>query len=153
MTSIGTTTAEAFAKNFGNLDKDALLGMLSPTFVYTFAPGSIPLPPMNSEAWSAHLDMIRSVMKAYPINIETLVDGGDKVAMYVTGQAGFKDELMDDGLSREEWTFKGEFMIILTIANSGKLDGIFEFMDSKGMEKLFTLVGRASKNLQDMTSN
>jgi ketosteroid isomerase-like protein len=106
MSSSRVTTGKKFLDALGKFDKDTLLSMLTPNFTYTVAPSSVPLPtPMNAETWAGFLEYMRATLKAYTITIKTTIDCGDaenKVVFWLTGESHFKDELMDDGLSKDE---------------------------------------------------
>jgi ketosteroid isomerase-like protein len=106
---------------------------------------------MNLEAWSGFLDNTRTILKDYPVTPKTIIDCGDaenKVVVWATGEAQIKEELRDDGLSKEEWKFTGEYIIVFSWAEGGKLRAILEFTDSKGVEKFGSLMHRAGMNLQ-----
>lgn len=152
MASPRVAATRKFVEAFGKMEKDTLLSMLTPTFTYTYAPSSVPLPPpMNSEGWSGFLDNMRAVMEGYPLTIKTIIDCGgaeNKTVVWATGEAQIKEELMDDGLSKEEWKYTGEYMIVFSWAEGGKLGAVFEFTDSKGVEKFLPLMQRAGTNLQ-----
>jgi ketosteroid isomerase-like protein len=154
MTSSRVATGQKFLEALGKLDKATLLSMITPNFTYSLAPSSIPLPPkMNAEAWGGFLDQTRATIKAYTITIKTTIDCGDaenKVVFWTTGEAHFKDELMDDGLPEDEWRYTGEYMTVFTFGEGGKIEALFEFVDSKGFEKITPLMRRARKNLQQL---
>jgi ketosteroid isomerase-like protein len=154
MSSSRVATGKKFLDALGKLDKDTLLSMVTPNFIYSLAPSSIPLPPsMNAETWGGFLEQTRATLKAYTITIKTTIDCGDaenKVVFWTTGEAHFRDELMDDGLSKDEWQYTGEYMTVFTFGEGGKIEALFEFMDSKGFEKVTSLIQRARKNLQLM---
>jgi ketosteroid isomerase-like protein len=152
MSSSRVATGQKFLDALGKLDKDTLLSMITPNFTYTLAPNSIPLPPpMNAETYGRFLEQTRTTLRAYTITIKNTIDCGDtenKVVFWSTGKAHFKDELMDDGLSEEEWQYTGEYMTVFTFSEGGKVEALFEFIDSKGFEKISPLMQRAGKNLQ-----
>ena len=154
MSSSRVVTGRKFLEALGKLDKDTLLSMITPTFTYTLAPSSIPLPPpMNAEAYGRFVEQTRTTVRAYTVTIKTTIDCGDaenKVVFWTTGEAQFKDELMDDGLSKDEWQYTGEYMTVFTFDEGGKVEALFEFVDSKGFEKIFPLMQRAQKNLQQL---
>lgn len=153
MSSSRVATGKKFLDALGKLDKDALLSMVTPNFTYSLAPSSIPLPQMNVEAWSGFIEQTRATIRAYTITIKTTIDCGDaenKVVFWTTGKAHFKEELMDDGLSRDEWQYTGEYMTVFTFDKAGKIEALFEFVDSKGLEKVTPLIQRARKNLQQL---
>jgi ketosteroid isomerase-like protein len=155
MSSSRVATGQKFLDALSKLDKNMLLSMITPNFTYTLAPSSIPLPSaMNAEAYGQFLDQTRTTLRAYDITIKTTIDCGDaenKVVFWTTGKAHFKDELMDDGLSEDEWQYTGEYMTVFTFSDGGKVEALFEFIDSKGFEKVSPLIQRARKNLQQLT--
>jgi hypothetical protein len=154
MSSSRVATGQKFLDALGKLDKDALLSMIMPKFTYTLAPSSVGLPsPMNVETYGGFLEQTRTTLRAYTITIKNTIDCGDaenKVVFWTTGKAHFKDELMDDGLSEDEWQYTGEYVTIFTFGEGGKVEALFEFMDSKGFEKITPLIQRARKNLQQL---
>lgn len=154
MSSSRVATGKKFLDALGKLDKDTLLSMITPDFTYSLAPSSVPLPPsMNAEAWGGFLEQTRATLKAYTITIKATIDCGDaenKVVFWTTGEAHFKDELMDDGLSKDEWHYTGEYMTVFTFDEGGKVKALFEFIDSKGFEKVTLLIQRARKNRQQL---
>lgn len=154
MSSSRVAAAQKFLDALGKLDKDTLLSMITPNFTYTLAPSSVPiLSPMNAEAYSGFLEQTRKTIRAYTITIKTTIDCGDaenKVVFWTTGNAHFKDELMDDGLSEDEWQYKGEYITIFAFGEDEKVEALFEFLDSKGFEKIAPLMQRARKNLQQL---
>jgi hypothetical protein len=148
-------TGQKFLEALGKLDKPTLLSMVTPSFTYSLAPSSIPLPPtMNAETWGGFLDQTRATIRAYTIRVKSTIDCGEaenKVVFWTTGEAHFKEELVDDGLSEEEWRYTGEYMTVLTFGEGGKVEALFEFVDSKGIEKVMPLMRRARQNLQRLT--
>ena len=154
MSSPRVATVNKFVEAFGNLDKGALHALVSPNFTYTFAPSSAALPPpMDYDAWSTRMDHVRAMLKAYPIRVKTMIDCGDaenKVVIHATGQAQFKDEVMDDGIPKEDWVNNGEYIVIFTMNADAKLDAVLEFTDSKGVDRFVGLMQRAGGNLQKL---
>jgi hypothetical protein len=152
MSSLRAATVHKFVEAFGKLDLNAIKALASPTFTYTFAPSSAALPPpMDYETWAASMGKICSLLQAYPITVKTLIDCGDaekKVVIHATGQAQFKDAVMDDGAPREEWVNEGEYIVIFTMGEGGLLDAVFEFADSKSVDRFVGLMQRAGGNLQ-----
>ncbi|KAF2422171.1 hypothetical protein EJ08DRAFT_737947 [Tothia fuscella] len=157
MSSSRAATVHKFIEAFSKLEFDTISSLVSPKFKYTFAPVSAFLPPpMTLPTWSTHMSKLRPLLEAYPITIRTLIDCGDsenKVVIHATGQAQFKDAVMDDRLSEEGWVHVGEYVVVFTMGEEGLLDGVFEFADSKGVERFVELMKRAGGNLgEDMGS-
>lgn len=152
MSSLRVATVNKFVKAFSKLDLDALHALVSPSFIYTFAPSSATLPPpMDYDIWATRMGRVRALLKAYPITVTTMIDCGDaenKVVIHATGQAQFKDEVMDNGISKEEWVNNGEYIVIFTMNADAKLDAVLEFADSKSVDRFVGLMQRAGGNLQ-----
>jgi len=152
MSSLRVATVNKFVKAFSELDLDAIHALVSPIFTYTFAPSSATLPPpMDFDTWATRMGNLPALLKAYPITVTTMIDCGDaenKVVIHATGQAQFKDEVMDNGMSKEEWVNNGEYMVIFTMNADAKLDAVFEFVDSKSADRFVGLMQRAGGNLQ-----
>jgi hypothetical protein len=152
MSSLRATTVNKFVEAFSKLDQEALHALVSPSLTYTFAPSSAALPPpMDYDTWATRIGNVRALLKAYPVTIKTMIDCGDaenKVVIHATGQAQFKDEVMDDGMPKEEWVNNGEYMVIFTLNADMKLDAILEFTDSKSVDRFAELMQRAGGNLR-----
>lgn len=73
----------------------------------------------------------------------------NRVIVWAESEAFFKQELKDEGSSDEEWTYKGEYMFVFSMDESGrKIKRIMEFLDSKAAEHARNLVKRATANLR-----
>lgn len=76
-------------------------------------------------------------------------DEQNRVIIWALGEAHFKEEVRDNGLTDEEWLYKGEYMFIFTMDKSGeKIERVVEFLDSKAAENGRSLIRRAMNNLQ-----
>jgi len=154
MSSARVKTVNKFVEAFGRLDLGALYALVSPNFIYTFAPSSAALPaPMDYDTWSTRMGNVRALLKAYPIIVKTMIDCGDaenKVVIHATGQAQFKDEVMDDGIPNKDWVNNGEYIVIFTMNADAKLDAVLEFADSKSVDRFAGMMQRASGNLQKL---
>jgi hypothetical protein len=152
MSSSRIATVQTFVQSFGKLDLDTIQTLVSPSFLYTFAPSSASIPPpMDYNTWAGRMGQVRALLEAYPITIIKIIDCGDtenKVVIHATGQAQFKDQVTDVGLPKEEWVNNGEYVIIFTMNGDAKLDAIFEFADSKSVDRFVGLMQRAGGNLQ-----
>ena len=152
MSSLRADTVNKFVEAFSKLDQETLQTLVSPSFTYSFAPSSAGLPPpMDYDTWATRMGKLRTLLKAYPVTVKTMIDCGDaenKVVIHATGQAQFKDEVMDDGMSKEEWANDGEYIVIFTMNADVKLDAVLEFADSKTVDRFVELMQRAGENLQ-----
>lgn len=69
--------------------------------------------------------------------------------MWATSVANFRDEVKDDGISDEEWGYRGEYIFVLSLDESReRVQDVLEFVDSLGTERLRGLMRRARGNLE-----
>jgi hypothetical protein len=152
MSSSRAATVNKFIQAFSQLNLAAFQDLASPNFTYTFAPSSAAFPPpLDYDTWVARMGQVRTLLKAYPITVKTMIDCGDaenKVVIHATGQAQFKDEAMDDEIPKEEWVNNGEYIVIFTMNADAKLDAVLEFADSKSVDRFVGLMQRAGGILQ-----
>lgn len=71
----------------------------------------------------------------------------NRVVVWATSEAKFREEVMD-GNDEEDWVYKGEYVFIFSMDESGKIERVVEFLDSKVAEKVMRLTGRAKENLE-----
>ncbi|CZR64184.1 uncharacterized protein PAC_14081 [Phialocephala subalpina] len=150
MSSTRRGTALAFLAAFENLDIDAHISLRAPTCSNIFTPSSQP-PPLNNSGFAAHLSRLRAVIERFPVWPKEIMEDEkqNRVVIWATGEAHFKEEVRDGGLTQEEWLYKGEYMFIISLDGSGeKIERVVEFLDSKAADKGRSLVRRATGNLQ-----
>lgn len=71
----------------------------------------------------------------------------NRIVVWATSEAKFREEVMD-GNDEEDWVYKGEYVFIFSMDESGKIERVVEFLDSKVAEKVMRLTGRAKENLE-----
>ncbi|KAJ5223041.1 uncharacterized protein N7469_009281 [Penicillium citrinum] len=152
MSSKSSQTALSYLEGFKTLSPDVFLAFLAPTAIHRFAPTSFSPPkPMSTTAFGNHLIKLQEVLEGFPVSPKEIFDSDEKgqVTIWATSQARFKEKCKDDGLSEEEWAYKGEYIFIFTLdENRERIVDIVEFLDSKATERLRGLIARARKNLQ-----
>lgn len=152
MPSKSTETALSYLEGFKTLSPEVFLSVLAPTAIHRFAPASLSPPnPMSPTQFASHLNNLKEVLSGFPVFAKEIFDNDEKgqVTIWATSQAEFKEACKDDGLSEEEWSYRGEYIFIFTLDESKeKIVDIVEFLDSKGTERLRELMVRARKNLQ-----
>lgn len=152
MSSTRLQTAKAYISAISTFDTPTLTTLLTPTFTYTLTPSTIPVPsPMPLATFTTFLTQTHAIIASYTPTIKTAIDCGDaenKAVVWLTSEAHFRDEGVDDGLSAEEWRYVGEYMIVFSFDEGAKIGGVLEFVDSKGVEKVMRLMQRAQKNMQ-----
>lgn len=105
---------------------------------------------MSRDAFAEHIKGLRDVLLKFPAIPKQIWvnEAGREVTMWCTGEATFRDEVKDDGLSEQEWVYRGEYIFIFEMDESGeKIESVLGFLDSKETEKSRGLMHRARKNL------
>jgi len=152
MSSPRRTTALAFISAFEHLDIPTHMSLRTPTCTQIFAPSSIAQPPpLSNSEFSTHLSKLKSIISHFPVWPKEIIEDEreNRVAIWATSEATFKDEVRDEGLSEEEWGYRGEYVFMLSMDESGeKIERVVEFLDSKAAERVRELVKRALGNLE-----
>ncbi|KAK4980946.1 hypothetical protein LTR28_011345 [Elasticomyces elasticus] len=82
-------------------------------------------------------------MRKFPVTAKEVMEDEEKN----TAIAYFHDSAKDDGIPPDDWKYQGEYVLILTMAESGeKIKKVVEFLDSKGTERFLGLIKRARAN-------
>lgn len=156
MTSTRVETAKIFLEGFADLSGSRHLSVRTEDCVHIFAPASLnPPPPKDNATFAAHLAGLREVMAGFPVMPKEIIDSANEntVTIWATSEAKFHKELQDDGLPASEWAYRGEYIFILAMDQSGKrIQRIVEFLDSKGTERMWGLVARAKENRRRLES-
>jgi hypothetical protein len=154
MASVSTRckTGLAFLAAFEHLDVDAHLSLRSPTCAHIFAPSSYShSAPFSNIDFATHLFKLKRVIERFPVTAKEIMEDEqqNRIIIWATGEPTFFEELKDDGLSKQEWVYKGEYVFILSMDKSGeKIERIVEFLDSKAATGARALVERARVNLE-----
>jgi hypothetical protein len=150
MPSTRHNTALRYIQAFETLSVETFLSIQTPSCVHTFAPASINIPlPLDANAFVKHISNLKQILKGFPVTAKEILEDEAKnsVIVWAGSQAIFHDELMDAGIPREEWDYRGEYVFIFTMDGSGeKVERVVEFLDSKETERLRGLMERAKKN-------
>ncbi|KAE8450082.1 hypothetical protein EG329_006863 [Mollisiaceae sp. DMI_Dod_QoI] len=152
MSSTRRSTALAFISAFEYLDIPTHMSLRTPTCTQIFAPSSIHQPPpLTNSDFSVHLSKLKSIISHFPVWPKEIIEDEreNRVVIWATSEATFKDEVRDEGLSEAEWGYKGEYVFMLTLDESGeRIEKVVEFLDSKAAERARGLVRRALGNLE-----
>ena len=150
-----TQTALKFLSGFQSLSPDTFLAVLSPTAIHEFAPASCSPPaPKTPTALANHITTLKQVLASFPVHPKEIFENEEKrqVTIWATSLAVFRDDVKDAGLSDEEWSYRGEYIFILTMdERQEKIMRVLEFVDSKGTNRLRGLMARARANLEMKT--
>ena len=92
---------------------------------------------------------MQSLIERFPVTAKEIIEDEklNRVALWATSEAKFREEVMDED-DEEDWVYKGEYVFIFSIDESGKIERVVEFLDSKVAEKGMELIGRAKENLE-----
>ncbi|PLB51649.1 hypothetical protein P170DRAFT_487854 [Aspergillus steynii IBT 23096] len=151
MTSTLHRTTLNFLEVFETLSLEKFLSVLTPDAEYIIAPASSSMPVLKvGDNFAEHVRGLNSILDGFPMFPKEILENEEKgqVTIWATSLAGFKDEVKDSGLSEEEWAYRGEYIIIVTMDETReKIVRVVEFMDSRLTERLKVLFSRAKKNL------
>lgn len=106
---------------------------------------------MDPHTFVSHLNSLKEVLDSFPVSTKEIFENKEKrqVTIWATSLAIFRDEAKDDAISDEDWLYRGEYIFIFDMDESEeKIESVFEFVDSKGTERLRELMLRARSNLQ-----
>jgi len=108
-------------------------------------PASLNFPSsMTNAEWAAHLDSLKDVLSEFPVTATEIFKSGNQIVIHAMSEAIFREEVKDEGA---KWEYRGEYVFVLFFEEGGKIERIFEFLDSKLVEEVRVLMGRAKKNL------
>ena len=151
MTSKRLDTALAYIGHFASIDASVLERILADNFVQNYAPASIPNPgPFDKPGLISLTRHMNTLLSGFPMLVKEVIesDKSNAVTIWVTGEATFRDEVRDDGLTAEEWVHKGEYIFLIFLDESGeKIVRTTEFVDSKATLHMVELAPRATENL------
>ncbi|KAK0610567.1 hypothetical protein B0T17DRAFT_544924 [Bombardia bombarda] len=146
-------TAKKFIGQFATFDSKTLEEVISDDFYQEFAPASIdpPMGPFDKTAMLEQGNKLSALFSGFVMTAKEYIDSAEenKVTVWTTGKAIFRDDVKDDGLTPEEWDFRGEYIFLLTFNEAGKIKKVVEFLDSQSTAaKLHPLIKRAVGNKQ-----
>ncbi|KAI9711283.1 MAG: hypothetical protein M1820_002270 [Bogoriella megaspora] len=152
MSSKRLETAKKFIDLFTTLDGEALSLILADNYTHDFAPASLnPPAPKNKQAMLDHWVKLKEILTGFPVAIKEYVESesSNAVTVWATSQTKFREEAKDDGVAAEEWDYRGEYIFVFYMDETGgKVVRVMEFLDSKATDdKLRPLVKRARGNL------
>jgi hypothetical protein len=152
MASIRVKTAKSFVEAYASLSPDDLLPLVADDYSHTFAPASLKqLTPKTISDIAAQMTGLRSILHGFHSHIKEIVDSesSNQVVVWASSEAIFHEEVKDSAAPEESWEYKGEYMLIFTMDESGEhITKLIEFVDSKGAERMMGLVMRALRNIK-----
>lgn len=152
MTSKRLLTAQKFIDHFATLDTASLESVLAENYYHQWAPASMPgLPgPFNKKGMLEHNGHLRMNLAGFPVTAKEYIESesGNQVVVWATSQTIFRDDVKDDGIPPDAWTYRGEYVFMFTMDETGeKIVRTIEFLDSRNtVDKLLVLVKRANEN-------
>lgn len=151
MASKRLETAKKYIGHFATLDTQVLDSILAGNHTHQFAPASANPPgPFDKQGMLDHIGHLRNIMTGFPVTAKEYIESesGNQVTVWATSQTIFRDDVRDDGISKKEWEYEGEYIFLLSMDETGeKIVRTVEFLDSKGtVDKLGALMKRANEN-------
>ena len=125
MTSTRCQTALRFISAFETLSVETFRSLLTPNY-------------------------IKEVLESFPVRAEAISEDQQRnqVIISATSETRFRDDAKDAGIPDDEWAYKGEYVFIFSMDESGeKIERVLEFVDSKKtVDTLRPLMLRARGN-------
>lgn len=142
---------QAFLSTFAHLDIQTNLNLRHPSCKHTFLPASLNIGTKNNDEFAAHMGSIADVIEEFPVTVKQILydEGGKVVTAWATSTVKFKDEAVDHEDAELKWEYDGEYMFVFEFDEEReKIVRVFEFLDSKRVEEVWKLLGRAKGNLE-----
>ena len=144
-------TAKAYLSTLATLDMTTLSGVLSDEYTLTICPATLSLPAMDKDAYISRMSSLRAVLVGLPVTYLDIIESESSNSVWIHGTAvpEWKKEAKGDGEEVEgEWDFKGEYVFMLWMDESGeKVVRCVEMVDSLGMGKMGGLFAKAMANV------
>ncbi|THW51008.1 hypothetical protein D6C99_06165 [Aureobasidium pullulans] len=147
-------TALVFISAFSTLDPQLFTSLCTSTCTHHFLPSSMHIHALSSAAFASHISSLSQVLRSFPVTASDVMfdEKRNKVSIHATSVTEFWEEGMDDGVSGEEWRYKGEYVFMFEFEKgegeeAGKISKVVEFVDSLGTERLRGLIKRARENM------
>jgi hypothetical protein len=153
MDSIRIKTAKSFIDAYSGLRVEDFLPLLADDYSHSFAPASAErLTTKNKTEIAELISALHGVMRGFSVSIKEAIDSesSNKVVIWATSEALFREEAKDAGAPEEAWKYTGEYVLIFTTDDSGeRITRLVEFVDTKGTDRMMELVVRAMKNMEE----
>jgi hypothetical protein len=152
-TSKRLATAQKLISYYASLDQTLLEPLLASNLYHEFRPGSIDVPRgLDKTSFLEFSNSLGSIMTGFPFTAKEYIESeaSNQVVVWATSKAQFREEVKDyEGMEASDWEFEGEYVLILTMDESGeRIERYVEFLDSNAtVQKLLGLMGRAQENL------
>lgn len=150
MDSQRVQTAKRYLNAFGSLLGDDFKSTMAENYQHVSAPASLNIPlPLGRDDFAAHTANLQNIMLGFPVTIIEVTESEkqNRVVIWATADASFRDEVKDKGISDEERNYRGEYIFMFTMdPNEEKVERVVEFLDSKKTEELRVLMKRARSN-------
>lgn len=146
-------TAKTYMQVFTSLDPEDILPIQTDDYQHTIAPTSLGFTsPYTRAQFATHILGLRRFLSSFPVHSRQVWPNPTKrqVLIWAQSEANFHEFVKGFGEpdSSVSWTFKGEYMWLLTMNNKGnKVKQVLEFLDSKGAEQMKTLIGKALERI------
>ncbi|KAB8071150.1 hypothetical protein BDV29DRAFT_159771 [Aspergillus leporis] len=142
-------TALTFLSGFKTLAPEPFLVVLSPTAIHEFAPSSCsPPPPKDPPAFVNRISSPREILASFKVAPKEIWENEKgQVTISATSEAVVRDEVRDEGISGEEWRYRGEYIYVFEMdEDRERIVRVVEILDIVRTGRLRGLMGRARGN-------
>jgi hypothetical protein len=144
-------TAQRYLDALTALEADRLAALLAPEYEHTFAPSSAAFgPPVGRDVFVERFVGLRPVLSGMTNNIlqSWPNDAGRTITIFARMSPIFHEHIKQAGDQKDEWTFCGEYMFVLTADEIGeKVTKSFEFVESKMADRMKAQIGKAFQRI------
>ncbi|KAF2249739.1 hypothetical protein BU26DRAFT_518297 [Trematosphaeria pertusa] len=139
-------TAKSYLNVFTTLNASTIAHIQTSDYTHEFAPQSTNPPGLLSRAeFADFVSHLRSVIHDFKVTAREIWPNPSlrQVVIRADSAPAFRDEVKD-GEDEDEWTYRGEYISILTFDQKReKVSRALEFVDSKGTDRVKALIARA----------
>jgi hypothetical protein len=140
--------ALAFLETFKDLNYEANISLRATDCRHSFAPGSLGIKDKNNEQFASHVKSLQQIIKGIPVSVKQIFGGSNEITIWATSETLFREEVKERNPSLR-WKYEGEYIFVLTLDDAGeKIQHILEFLDSKKVEEVRTLMQVAKATLE-----
>jgi len=145
-TSANHATALKWLSAISAFDNEANLALRAPDCRHTIIPASLGFSPnMSNDEWLGVVIYLASVLSRLDLKpIEALV-ADKQVTLWTKGTTEVKPELRDS--EEGDWVSSGDAAFTLTFNDEGRINHIFEMLDSAQFHQASPFMARAAQNL------
>lgn len=130
-----------------SFDGKANVALRAPNCRHTIIPAALGYAPhLSNEAYLEIPAYLGSVLSKLHITSTEMLETDRQIAIRASSDIEIRPDLRD--AENDVWASSGELMFVLQFDEAGKIENIFEMLDSVKAQAFYPLMVRASKKLQ-----